>query len=140
MSCDPRMHTGIFMRSPYAYRDLLDPRMHTGIALDPRMHTGITCQQSPYAYGEFHAIPVCIRGSSKSPYAWDFYQLRVHTGINGRFDGGGEGRGGHRRGRTRARGRGQREREGEGGRGRAGEDGKQQEWASDDGAAWRRGG
>ena len=36
--------------SPYAYGD------HT----TPRMHTGITC----------HVIPVCIRGSLRSPYAY----------------------------------------------------------------------
>jgi hypothetical protein len=34
--------------------------MHTGIDLSPRMHTGISC----------HAIPVCIRGSIKSPYTY----------------------------------------------------------------------
>ena len=51
MSCDPHMHTGIFMRSPYAYGDLRDPLMHAGIDLDPRMHTGIAC----------HVITVCIR-------------------------------------------------------------------------------
>jgi hypothetical protein len=36
--------------SPYAYGD----------CTNPRMHTGITC----------HAIPVCIRGSLRSPYAY----------------------------------------------------------------------
>jgi hypothetical protein len=50
MSCDPRMQTGIFMQSPYAYEDLYDPLMHTGIDLYPRMHTGIS------------VIPICIQG------------------------------------------------------------------------------
>ena len=36
--------------SPYAYGD----------CTNPRMHTGLTC----------HAIPVCIRGSLRSPYAY----------------------------------------------------------------------
>ena len=60
--------------SPYAYGD----------CTNPRMHTGITC----------HAIPVCIRGSLRSPYAygdwfWSLYAYgdcmtcnpRMHTGI-----------------------------------------------------------
>ncbi len=57
---DPHMQLVIpicIQRSPYAYRDchIQDPCMHTGIKINPRMHTG---------------IPVCIRGSRRSPYAY----------------------------------------------------------------------
>jgi len=72
MSCNPRMHTGIFMQSSYAYGDLRDPHMHTGIDLDPRMHTGIVC----------HVIPECIWGFAWSLYAyWDHGDPSMHTGI-----------------------------------------------------------
>jgi len=77
----PRMHTvsdwniPVCIRgshkSPYAYRDYVscdprDPRMHTGIDFDPCMHMGIP----------WHAIPVCIRGFTWSPFiAWRMWKF-----------------------------------------------------------------
>ncbi len=60
MSSNPRMHTGILIKSPYAYGDWSWFPYAYGDFIDPRMHTGIMC----------HAIPVCIRGSIKSPYTY----------------------------------------------------------------------
>jgi hypothetical protein len=34
---NPRMHMGIFMRSPYAYGDQANPHMHTGISIELRV-------------------------------------------------------------------------------------------------------
>ena len=88
MSCNPRMHTGILIKSQYAQGDLHIPHMHMGIDLNPRMHMGISVMLSPYAYGDQsnprihtgikinplmhtgitrHAIPVCIWGSRSIP-------------------------------------------------------------------------
>ena len=61
-SCNPHMHTRILIKSPYAHGELRDPHMHTRIDLNPCMHTGIMCHAIP--------IPVCTRGSIKSPYTY----------------------------------------------------------------------
>jgi hypothetical protein len=70
--------------SPYAYGDYMtsNSRMHTGILmrcihvcirgliLIPVCIRGLHVMRSLYAYGDFHAIPVCIRGFAWSPYAY----------------------------------------------------------------------
>ena len=41
MTSNPRMHTGIFTQSPYAYGDQANPRMHMGIALELCVQRGL---------------------------------------------------------------------------------------------------
>jgi len=76
MSCNPHMHTGILIKSPYAHGDLCNPHMHMGIDLNPRMHTGIMC----------HAIPVCIWELIKSPYTYGDQDQSPYAYVRGLHD------------------------------------------------------
>ena len=77
---DPHMHTAIPVceLTHTVIQDLIS-RMRTtslcirGLILIPVCIRGLHVMRSPYAYGDFHAFPVCIRG---------FAHPRMHTGID----------------------------------------------------------
>ncbi len=78
---NPCMHTGI-CASPYAYGDLRVPVCIRGLLLIPVCIRGLHVMQSPYAYRDFHAIPVCKRGFARPHmHAWIDLDPRMHTGI-----------------------------------------------------------
>jgi len=80
----------------YAYGEWLkNPRMHMGISVHPIPVCIQGSWKSPYAYGDYILIPVCIRGLhdlrslyaygdwSWPPYAYrDLINPRMHTGID----------------------------------------------------------
>ena len=85
MTHNPRMHTEIDMKSPYAYGDQDRSPYAYGDQMNPYMHTGIACHVIPVCIRGFKSIPVCIWRLQRSPYAYGDRMARnprMHTGLD----------------------------------------------------------
>ena len=89
------MHTGSDWKIPVCIKECKNPHMHTGISVHPIPVCIQGSRKSPYAYGDYILIPVCIRGlhDMRSLYAYgdwswppyvygDLIDPRMHTWID----------------------------------------------------------